>query len=154
MSGPGSPVEPYPEVTWKRIAVWAEPEHMRQTHHFVTYNDFESVQQRGSVSQAAKLKAAGVVFWNVSISSCTQEDFLYVAKKGVTQVLHWIHHHSAINSISWQTRHWVLIKTWNHLRANFYFFYYFWEGLLVKYMYSIFKASKLIIKNILSLWEI
>lgn len=64
------------------------------------YNYLESVEKRLSVSQTAKLVVAGIIFRDVSISSGTQKHFFYAANKGVTQVLHWIHHHSAINGIA------------------------------------------------------
>lgn len=55
------------------------------------------MQQRGCVCQAAILFVSGVVFGNVTVHSGAEEDFLNAAGEGVTQVLDWIHHHTAIN---------------------------------------------------------
>ena len=66
----------------------------------VTYDDLESVENGRSVGQTAKLKVAGAVFGDVSIRSGAEENFLYVTNEGVAQVLHRIHHHSAVDRIS------------------------------------------------------
>lgn len=67
---------------------------------FVTYNDLKSVEQGRSISQAAKLKVARTIFWDVTIGSSAEEHFLYITHEGVAQVLHRVHHHSAINDIT------------------------------------------------------
>lgn len=80
--------------------------HQNDENKIVAYNYFKSVEQGWSIGQAAEFKVAGVVFWNVSIRSSAQKHFLYVTNKWVSQVLHWIHHHSAINCIpcrKWNT---------------------------------------------------
>lgn len=46
-----------------------------------TYNNLESVEQRWSVGQTAKLKVAGVIFGDVSICAGAEKHFLYVADK-------------------------------------------------------------------------
>lgn len=63
----------------------------------VSYQDLESVQQRGSVCQAAILLVGGVVLGNVAICSSAEEDFLNAAGEGVAQVLDWVHHDTTVD---------------------------------------------------------
>lgn len=62
-----------------------------------SYQDLESVQKRGGVCQAAILLVGGVVLWNVTIRPGAQEDFLNATGEGVAQVLHRVHHHTAVD---------------------------------------------------------
>lgn len=68
------------------------------TGFIVSYQDLESVKQRGSICQAAILLVGGVVLGNVAICSSAEEDFLNAAGEGVAQVLHWVHHHTTVDS--------------------------------------------------------
>ena len=72
------------------------------TVQYCTYDDLESIEQRGSISQTAILVVVGVVLGHVSIRASAQEHLLYVTDKGISQVLDWIHHHSAIDHIPWE----------------------------------------------------
>lgn len=62
-----------------------------------SYQDLESVQKRGGICQAAILLVGGVVLWNVTICPSTEEDLLNATGEGVAQVLHRVHHHTAID---------------------------------------------------------
>lgn len=66
-----------------------------------THKNLKSVEQRGGVCQAAKLKLGRVVLWNVSIAACAEEHLLYAAEKRVSQVLNGIHHHTAVDCVAW-----------------------------------------------------
>lgn len=62
-----------------------------------SYQDLESVQKRGGICQAAILPVGGVVLWNVTICPSAEEDFLNATGEGVAQVLHRVHHHTAVD---------------------------------------------------------
>lgn len=62
-----------------------------------TYQDLESVQEGGRVSQASIFLIAWAVFGHVPIGTSAKEHLLNVAAEGVTKILNWIHHHSAID---------------------------------------------------------
>lgn len=66
-----------------------------------SYQDLESVKQRWSICQASILLIGGVVFGNVAVCSCAEEDLLNAAGEGVTQVLDWVHHHTAVDHGAW-----------------------------------------------------
>lgn len=62
-----------------------------------SYQDLESVKKRGSICQAAILLVSRAVLGNVAICTSAEEDLLNATGEGVTQVLDWVHHHTAIN---------------------------------------------------------
>lgn len=61
------------------------------------YQDLESVKKRGGVCQAAVLLVRWVVLGNISICTSAEEDFLNATGEGITQVLDWVHHHTAVD---------------------------------------------------------
>lgn len=63
----------------------------------ITYQDLEPVKQGWSISQASILFICRVVLWHITIRTGTQEHFLYAAGERITQVLHWVHHHTPID---------------------------------------------------------
>jgi hypothetical protein len=77
---------------------------------YCTYNDFESVKQRWSISQTAVLIVVGVVLGHVSIRAGAQEHLLYVTDKGIPQILDRVHHHSAIYHVTWEEIRFGLIQ--------------------------------------------
>lgn len=66
-----------------------------------THNNLESIQQRRGVGQAAKFKLGGVILWYIAISTSAEEHLFNATIERVSQVLHRIHHHTAINCITW-----------------------------------------------------
>lgn len=61
------------------------------------YQDLESIEQGWSISQASILFIGRIVLWHVAVCASTKEHFLYAAGERVTQVLHWVHHHTTID---------------------------------------------------------
>lgn len=62
-----------------------------------SYQDLESVKKRGSIGQAAILLVSRAVLGNVAICTSAEEDLLNATGERVTQVLDWVHHHTAKN---------------------------------------------------------
>ncbi len=67
-----------------------------------THKNLESIEQWRGVSQAAKFKLGRVVLWYISISASAEEHLLYATEERVSQVLHRVHHHTAIDRITWK----------------------------------------------------
>lgn len=65
-----------------------------------TYHNLKPVQKGWRISKAPIFSVGWIIFGYISISSCAQENLLDATVEGITQILHWIHHHPAIYDIT------------------------------------------------------
>lgn len=65
-----------------------------------TYHNLKPVQKGWRISKAPIFSVGWIIFGYISISSCAQENLLNATVEGITQILHWIHHHPTIYDIT------------------------------------------------------
>lgn len=84
-----------------------------------THKNLESIQQWRGVCQASKFKLGRVIFGYISIGACAEEHLLDATEERISQVLHRVHHDTAVYCITWgktnvKSKSYLFLKLYCH----------------------------------------
>ena len=89
------------KLSWDCIIFWPKKRRMLQFEIISTYQDLESVEKGGRISDASVLVGGGVVLRDVTVLSGAQEHLLDIQVEAGTEVLDGVHVDAPVDGITW-----------------------------------------------------